>query len=333
MSKSKKNKRIPPAPRYVIIYVPTGNNTDNVNDSISAVKGSTSKGTTTNNASSSSSSSTTSGVGASVVSRFAAARQRMTSAVAVGRTSSSNTSHESTETTGDDSHTVSTTTTTTDANAITDDELLGPSNLQPPVIPSAAIQQLNRLEREIARRFVNDFPAGNVCTLSTLFDAPATSSLTSPTLIVPDEESRQNTATTTTAAVPENIVQQLEWQAVLKRRASIGNRPENVGGSGSSNSGAKAGAAPGATAPAAGQKKAKLSYKEMRDLDALPGQIAALEAEQKSLEATLANPATYARTDPAAVAEAARLKQRFDTIESEMLEALERWDALEKKRG
>ena len=124
-----------------------------------------------------------------------------------------------------------------------------------------------------------------------------------------------------------------EWQAVLKRRATIGNRPESVGGSGSSSSGAKAGGAPGATAPAAGQKKAKLSYKEMRDLDALPGQIAALEAEQKSLEATLANPATYARTDPAAVAEAARLKQRFDAIESEMLEALERWDALEKKRG
>ncbi len=121
-----------------------------------------------------------------------------------------------------------------------------------------------------------------------------------------------------------------EWQAVLKRRATIGHRLESVGGGGSS----KGNAIPaGASGAPAAQKKSKLSYKEMRDLDALPGQIAALEAEQKALEATLANPATYARADPAAVAEAARLKQRFDAIEGELLEALERWDALEKKRG
>ena len=91
--------------------------------------------------------------------------------------------------------------------------------------------------------------------------------------------------------------------------------------------------APTVSGQVPGQKKAKLSYKEMRDLDALPAQIAALEAEQKILEAKLADPSTYARTDAASVADAAKLKARFDAIEAEMLAALERWDALEKKRG
>ena len=124
-----------------------------------------------------------------------------------------------------------------------------------------------------------------------------------------------------------------EWQAVQKRRMALGHRSQTIGGSGSSGTMAKDPPAPTVSGQAAGQKKAKLSYKEMRDLDALPAQIAALEAEQKIVEARLADPATYARTDAASVADAAKLKQRFDAIEAEMLDALERWDALEKKRG
>ena len=128
-----------------------------------------------------------------------------------------------------------------------------------------------------------------------------------------------------------------EWQAVLKRRISHGMRPESFGAGASSAYSAKDPLAPTVSGQGSGQgpaqKKAKPSYKEMRDLDALPAQIAALEAEQKTVEARLADPATYARTDAAAVAEAAKLKQRFDAIEVELLAALERWDVLEKKRG
>ena len=126
-----------------------------------------------------------------------------------------------------------------------------------------------------------------------------------------------------------------EWQAVLKRRFSQGNRSETVGAGGSATSGIKNPPAPTVSGPGSGQgpaaKKGKLSYKEMRDLDTLPAQIAALEAEQKTLEARLADPATYARTDAAALADAAKLKARFDAIEAEMLAALERWDGLDKK--
>ena len=124
-----------------------------------------------------------------------------------------------------------------------------------------------------------------------------------------------------------------EWQAVLRRRVAPRDRAQGVGGQGSAQQGRQEAPAPTFLGHGPVQKKAKLSYKEMRDLDTLPGRIAALEAEQKTITATLADPATYARTDPAATAEGVRLKRRFDAIEGELLEALERWEMLEKKRG
>ncbi len=192
---SKRNKRIPPAPRYVIIYIPTGHATTTDLESIPPVKPNkaTNVASTTGSSSSSSNSgtTTTSVIGASVVSRLAAARQRMT----LGRTTTTTVMEP---TTGEDA-------TTMDA---TEDELLGQTNsaAAPPL--SAPIQQLNRMEREIARRLVNDFPAGNVCTLSTLFDAATT---TTNQTVAPDGESRHTPPTAS-----DNIIQQLEWQAVVK---------------------------------------------------------------------------------------------------------------------
>ncbi|MGO4303921.1 ATP-binding cassette domain-containing protein [Cupriavidus sp. RAF12] len=71
----------------------------------------------------------------------------------------------------------------------------------------------------------------------------------------------------------------------------------------------------------------KLSYKEQRELDGLPERINALEAEQKTLGAQLADGSLYA-TDPG---KAAQLASRHDEIEMELLEALERWEVLEAK--
>jgi ATP-binding cassette subfamily F protein uup len=94
----------------------------------------------------------------------------------------------------------------------------------------------------------------------------------------------------------------------------------------------KAAAAPAAAPPpapaaavAAGARK-KLSYKEQRELDALPERIAALEAEQKTIDETLAKGggALYG-TDPA---RAAQLATRRAQIEDELLAALERWETL-----
>ena len=84
--------------------------------------------------------------------------------------------------------------------------------------------------------------------------------------------------------------------------------------------------APSAAAPAAATaaKPKKLSYKEQRELDALPARIEALEIEQKDLAALLSSADFYA-DDPARV-EAAQM--RVAQIDDELLEALERWEAL-----
>jgi ATP-binding cassette subfamily F protein uup len=71
-------------------------------------------------------------------------------------------------------------------------------------------------------------------------------------------------------------------------------------------------------------KPRKLSYKEQRELDGLPDLISALETEQKETQAALADPAVYAN-DPARVAQ---LHARDTDIETALMHALERWEAL-----
>jgi ATP-binding cassette subfamily F protein uup len=73
-------------------------------------------------------------------------------------------------------------------------------------------------------------------------------------------------------------------------------------------------------------KPAKLSWKEQRELEALPDRIAALEAEQKALTARLEDPALYG--DPR---EAQTVAARLAAIEEELLVLLERWETLEAR--
>ncbi|SDM78483.1 ATP-binding cassette, subfamily F, uup [Oryzisolibacter propanilivorax] len=79
-----------------------------------------------------------------------------------------------------------------------------------------------------------------------------------------------------------------------------------------------------AAQPAQPAQKKKLSYKEQRELEQLPQQIEALEAEQKALQAELADGTLYARDG----ARAATLHARDGEIEELLLQALERWEAL-----
>jgi ATP-binding cassette subfamily F protein uup len=83
------------------------------------------------------------------------------------------------------------------------------------------------------------------------------------------------------------------------------------------------------TAPVAAPPSArtKLSYKEQRELDALPARIDALEAEQKAIAAETADPQLYVRD----AARAASLLERAARIEDELMAALERWDALSSR--
>lgn len=85
-------------------------------------------------------------------------------------------------------------------------------------------------------------------------------------------------------------------------------------------------AEPTPTLAATTQARRKLSYKEQRELDALPKQIEGLEKEQKSIHELLsANGGALYGSDPARAAE---LATRHSQIEEELLQALERWEAL-----
>jgi ABC transport system ATP-binding/permease protein len=70
--------------------------------------------------------------------------------------------------------------------------------------------------------------------------------------------------------------------------------------------------------------KSKRSYKEQRELDALPGLIERLEAEQSALHAQLAGSDLYSKTPEQVPA----LQARNEAIEQELMQALERWEAL-----
>jgi ATP-binding cassette subfamily F protein uup len=76
------------------------------------------------------------------------------------------------------------------------------------------------------------------------------------------------------------------------------------------------------------QRTVKLSFKEQRELEALPETIAALEAEQKAIGAQLEDGSIFARD----AKEGARLTERYAAIDDELLAALERWEELEAKR-
>jgi len=94
-------------------------------------------------------------------------------------------------------------------------------------------------------------------------------------------------------------------------------------GAGQSGTTAAAAAAQGTPKP-----KTKLSYKDQRELAALPDEIEALEREQTELNALMSSP-DYHRRGPD--------KMREDRLRSEQIEALlmtkfERWEALEQAR-
>jgi ABC transport system ATP-binding/permease protein len=80
-------------------------------------------------------------------------------------------------------------------------------------------------------------------------------------------------------------------------------------------------------APRPRAAKSSLSYKEAKELEALPGRIETLEAEQAQLSGQLGDGELY-RTDP----ERAKVVQaRFPEIERELAEAYARWESLEAR--
>jgi ATP-binding cassette subfamily F protein uup len=86
-------------------------------------------------------------------------------------------------------------------------------------------------------------------------------------------------------------------------------------------------AAPVKAAPArpAKERRRRPTYKEQRELEALPDQIASLEAELSKWHEVLADPAFY-RQDPAEIVKA---KARLQSLENDVAKAYQRWEELE----
>jgi ATP-binding cassette subfamily F protein uup len=81
---------------------------------------------------------------------------------------------------------------------------------------------------------------------------------------------------------------------------------------------------PTATEKPRPKPRAKLSYKEQRELDGLPDHIAALESEQQILREELADGSLYQRD----ATRASQLHARDGEIEDLLMQALERWEIL-----
>jgi ATP-binding cassette subfamily F protein uup len=77
------------------------------------------------------------------------------------------------------------------------------------------------------------------------------------------------------------------------------------------------------------ERARKPSFKEERELEALPGQIAALEEEQAALHARLADPDFYKSAGAGIV----QVNERLAYLENELTGAYSRWDELETRKA
>jgi ATP-binding cassette subfamily F protein uup len=125
--------------------------------------------------------------------------------------------------------------------------------------------------------------------------------------------------------VQDWLTQSKRANAIAQAKGQKGAQSFNYGRDDKAAASAKSVTAPAPPAPPAPTAKArKLSYKEQRELQTLPAHIAALEAEQASIQSQLADATLYASDN----AKALQLAQRNAAIDGELLEALERWEIL-----
>jgi ATP-binding cassette subfamily F protein uup len=92
---------------------------------------------------------------------------------------------------------------------------------------------------------------------------------------------------------------------------------------------AAAQSAPAGAATAIPPKARRLSYKDQRELDALPGKIQLLEEEQRGLQAAIADPELFRQSPERAAA----ALQRLERLARELEAAYARWDSLESGRS
>jgi ATP-binding cassette subfamily F protein uup len=109
-----------------------------------------------------------------------------------------------------------------------------------------------------------------------------------------------------------------DWERYQRQIPEVPKRPQT---------GANRPSSTGSTTAKRAESSRKLTYKEQRDLEALPGRIEALETEQAELHARMGDGAFYrqSRDDIAATME------RLEIVKRDLEESYKRWQALELK--
>ncbi len=115
-----------------------------------------------------------------------------------------------------------------------------------------------------------------------------------------------------------------DWEARGGRLVALESQPDNAQGSLHASKSGEAVPPPASDVELLAPKR-KLSYKEQRELDALPAKIEALETEQAALEAAMADPAFFNQSPEEVNTKMAELK----TISEALDAALERWAELD----
>jgi len=119
-----------------------------------------------------------------------------------------------------------------------------------------------------------------------------------------------------------------DWERVRSERAAnLQKKPANAALAAAD--AAKGGKSEPGAASANKATKQKLSFKDQRELETLPDQIAGLEAEQAGLTAQLADASIYASRPQ----DAAKFSARLSAIDDELLILLDRWEVLEAKQA
>ncbi|WP_147872035.1 ATP-binding cassette domain-containing protein [Stieleria maiorica] len=149
-------------------------------------------------------------------------------------------------------------------------------------------------------------------------------------LLVSHDRTFLNNVVTSTIVFEDDTVRQYvggydDWRAAVARRDAAGNGRRPTGKADSNpqkTDPVKTKAAP----PVSDTAKRKLSYKEKRELEALPERIETLEQQIAALHAAMAEPSYYQSGGDKIAADAAQLA----SAEEELAAAYQRWEELEE---